>query len=163
MASGLYTLSTNLSKNICQCLKHSIPNTHPPKTKWRTITSLSFNSGFVDETYSEVKKCDNATRPLDLYALKQKEKEDWRNLSLQEKQALYHMSFSQPLCLAEQPSDEWKLILAGTFTAMGLMTLGLYMWLSRFERTENVIGPLSPKSKEEMSCTCPDQEISKSS
>ncbi|XP_035221385.1 uncharacterized protein LOC118194272 isoform X2 [Stegodyphus dumicola] len=48
---------------------------------------------------------------------------------------VYRMSFSQPLCeVIDQPDDEWKLILAGTFTAMGLMTLGMYMWLVQSKR-----------------------------
>ncbi|GBO13121.1 hypothetical protein AVEN_223540-1 [Araneus ventricosus] len=65
------------------------------------------------------------------------------------------MSFSQPFCdLAEEPADEWKLILAGTFTAMGLMILGMYAWISQDNTTED-IGPLSikkePKDKQETS------------
>lgn len=45
---------------------------------------------------------------------------------------VYRMSFSQPLSeVIEEPADDWKLILASTFTAMGLMTLGLYIWMAR--------------------------------
>ena len=45
---------------------------------------------------------------------------------------VYRMSFSQPLSeVIEEPTDDWKLILASTFTAMGLMTLGLYIWMAR--------------------------------
>ncbi|GIY81949.1 uncharacterized protein CEXT_645681 [Caerostris extrusa] len=75
-----------------------------------------------------------------------KKKETGGNLTLEEKQALYHLSFNNPLCYVDEPADEWKLILAGTFTAMGLMTLGMYVWLSQSEQTE-VIGPLSKKIK----------------
>lgn len=42
------------------------------------------------------------------------------------------MSFSQPFAeVTDEPADEWKIILASTFTAMGLMTLGLYFWVAR--------------------------------
>lgn len=42
------------------------------------------------------------------------------------------MSFSQPFSeIVDEPADEWKIILASTFTAMGLMTLGLYFWMAR--------------------------------
>jgi len=146
MASGLYTLQASITKNLSQCLKHSFSNITPCKTRWRPITSISVNTGFVDDAYHEVKRHENVARTLDMYTLKQREKGDWRNLSLQEKQALYHMSFSQPFCYIEQPADEWKLILAGTFTSMGLMILGLYMWLSKIECAESVVGPLSMKN-----------------
>ena len=61
------------------------------------------------------------------------------------------MSFNQPFSeLIDQPADEWKIILASTFTAMGLMTLGFYIWMSRkAESTELFSGPISFQAEEE--------------
>ncbi|KAF8776858.1 cytochrome c oxidase subunit 4 isoform 2, mitochondrial-like isoform X2 [Argiope bruennichi] len=133
MASVLYSLQSSIPRNLIRCLKHSSDITCFNKSKWRTVTSLSFNSGFVENPcVSEVDKSAPNSRTASLLALKQKEKGDWRNLTLEERQALYYMSFNQPFCdLVDEPADEWKLILAGTFTAMGLMILGMYAWISQ--------------------------------
>ncbi|GBN76148.1 hypothetical protein AVEN_209721-1 [Araneus ventricosus] len=146
MASVLYSLQSSVPRNLVRCLKHSSDLSCFNKSTWRTVTSLSFNSGFVENPcVPEVSKPAPNSRTASLYALKQKEKGDWRNLTVEEKQALYCMSFSQPFCdLAEEPADEWKLILAGTFTAMGLMILGMYAWISQDNTTEDV-GPFPLK------------------
>ncbi|CAL1284464.1 unnamed protein product [Larinioides sclopetarius] len=148
MASVLFSLQSSVPRNLIRCLKHSSDLSCSNKSKWRTVTSLSFNSGFVESPcISEVSKHSPKNRTASLYALKQKEKGDWRNLTLEEKQALYCMSFSQPFCdLVEEPADEWKLILAGTFTAMGLMILGMYAWISQ-EMTRNSVSVLKRSQK----------------
>ncbi|GFT76362.1 uncharacterized protein NPIL_318211 [Nephila pilipes] len=111
------------------------------------LTSKRFKE-FNDPCVTDSSKPCKNDRTAAIVTLKQKEKGDWRNLTLEEKQALYHMSFSQPFCdVLYEPADEWKLILAGAFTTMGLMTLGMYIWLSQNEHAEDVVGPLSVKKE----------------
>jgi len=60
-------------------------------------------------------------------ALRQKEKGDWKNLSLEEKKRLYRFTFRATLAEFDHPTGHWKLIIAGLlgiFTmSMGIMTL----------------------------------------
>ncbi|GFY78886.1 uncharacterized protein TNIN_86721 [Trichonephila inaurata madagascariensis] len=149
MASALHNLQASISRNLVRCLKHSSDISSFNKSRWRSVTSLSFNNSFVDDpcVTDASKPCRN-DRTAAILTLKQKEKGDWRNLTLEEKQALYYMSFSQPFCdVFDEPADEWKLILAGAFTTMGLMTLGMYLWLSQNVKPEDVVGPLSVKKE----------------
>ncbi|GFY78885.1 uncharacterized protein TNIN_86722 [Trichonephila inaurata madagascariensis] len=176
MASALHNLQASISRNLVRCLKHSSDISSFNKSRWRSVTSLSFNNSFVDDpcVTDASKPCRN-DRTAAILTLKQKEKGDWRNLTLEEKQAcflllqrhgaqlglvtwslnamldcthVYYMSFSQPFCdVFDEPADEWKLILAGAFTTMGLMTLGMYLWLSQNVKPEDVVGPLSVKKE----------------
>nr|ALS04677.1 cytochrome c oxidase polypeptide IV [Pseudodiaptomus poplesia] len=60
--------------------------------------------------------------------LREKEKGDWKKLTLAEKKALYRASFCQTLVEVEAPTGEWKSI-AGI--AMFLVSMGVwgYMWI----------------------------------
>ncbi|KAG8193298.1 hypothetical protein JTE90_003785 [Oedothorax gibbosus] len=115
--------------------------------KW--TLQLTSSPSFVHDAEEEQQpSIATSNTGFELQNLKQREKGDWKKLTLEEKQALYRMSFSQPFHVLDQPANEWKLILAGTFTAMGLTALAMYMWTSQFEKTEEVIGPLSTKKKD---------------
>lgn len=107
--------------------------------------NIAFNTGFAEDAYPVGSKQNPLTKHHEVVSLKEKEKGDWRNLSLEEKQALYRMSFSQPFSeIIDEPADDWKIILASTFTAMGLMTLGLYIWMAKkAQSTELFSGPIS--------------------
>ncbi|GFU80986.1 uncharacterized protein TNCV_1277312 [Trichonephila clavipes] len=111
--------------------------TSDKNTKW-LVRSITYKQAFQEIYFVDDPCVTDASKPCRndrtaaILTLKQKEKGDWRNLTLEEKQALYYMSFSQPFCdVFDEPADEWKLILAGAFTTMGLMTLGMYLWLSQ--------------------------------
>jgi len=54
----------------------------------------------------------------DISMLREKEKGDWKKLTLEEKKVLYRASFCQTLAEVEAPTGEWKSIL-------GIMLVGL--------------------------------------
>ncbi|XP_058791254.1 cytochrome c oxidase subunit 4 isoform 1, mitochondrial-like [Phymastichus coffea] len=58
-----------------------------------------------------------------IMALREKERGDWRKLSVDEKKCLYRASFRQTLAELDAPTTQWKSIL-GTI----LMTLSLTFW-----------------------------------
>jgi len=60
-------------------------------------------------------------------ALRQKEKGDWKNLSLEEKKRLYRFTFRATLAEFDHPTGQWKLVIAGLLgvitLSMGIMSL----------------------------------------
>lgn len=61
---------------------------------------------------------DDIIRPI-----RQKEKSDWKSLTLEEKKLLYRYSFRQTLAEYEAPNGYWKLALAAVAGFVGLATL----------------------------------------
>lgn len=58
----------------------------------------------------------------DVMALREKEKGDWKKLSIHEKKELYRASFCQTLAEMDAPTGEWKSIIgiSAVITAIGL-------------------------------------------
>ncbi|BET00362.1 cytochrome C oxidase [Nesidiocoris tenuis] len=75
--------------------------------------------------------------------LRQKEKGDWKNLTIAEKKALYRASFCQTLAEVEAPTGEWKSIVGWSLVVMSL-PIWLYMFMKVF-----VYGPLPVTFSEE--------------
>lgn len=61
---------------------------------------------------------DDVIRPI-----REKEKGDWKNLTIEEKKLLYRYSFKQTLAEFEAPSGYWKLIVGILLSVMALATL----------------------------------------
>jgi cytochrome c oxidase subunit 4 len=59
-------------------------------------------------------------------ALREKEKGDWKKLSIQEKKDLYRASFRQTFSEMEAPTGEWKGIIGMTLV---LISSGLWLYL----------------------------------
>lgn len=74
----------------------------------------------------------------EVQALREKEKGDWKALSMEDKKALYRASFRQTFAELKAPTGEWKPIFAGTLTAISL-ALWLFMWVKYY-----VYPPLPP-------------------
>ncbi|XP_029468846.1 cytochrome c oxidase subunit 4 isoform 1, mitochondrial isoform X2 [Rhinatrema bivittatum] len=62
-------------------------------------------------------------------ALKEKEKGSWKQLSNQEKVALYRIKFDKSFAEMNRPSHEWKTVLGGIFLFFGFT--GLIVWWQR--------------------------------
>ncbi|KAF6197658.1 hypothetical protein GE061_008624, partial [Apolygus lucorum] len=65
----------------------------------------------------------------DIKDLRQKEKGDWKSLTVAEKKALYRASFCQTFAEMNAPNGEWKSILGGT-----LLLASSAVWLYMFFR-----------------------------
>jgi len=63
----------------------------------------------------------------EIVALKQKEKGDWKKLSVEEKKALYRASFCQTFAEMNAPTGEWKGILGCT---LGFISIALWVFLA---------------------------------
>nr|BAN21435.1 cytochrome c oxidase subunit iv [Riptortus pedestris] len=79
----------------------------------------------------------------DIKALREKEKGDWKQLSLAEKKALYRHSFCQTLAELEAPNGEWKST-TGWVLVFGSLALWVFMGFKLF-----VYNPTMPDSFKE--------------
>ena len=76
--------------------------------------------------------------------LREKEKGDWKKLTLEEKKNLYRASFAQTFSEIEAPTGEWKSVLGMTLVGISL-GLWFYMWMKNFgeKRRESPFNGLS--------------------
>merc|ERR1712083_1208281 len=72
----------------------------------------------------------------DIAKLREKEKGDWKKMTLEEKKALYRASFCQTLAEVEAPTGEWKSITGIILVGVSIGIMG-YMWMKNV-----VYGPL---------------------
>jgi cytochrome c oxidase subunit 4 len=80
--------------------------------------------------------------------LREKEKGDWKKLTLEEKKALYRASFCATMTEARAPNGHWKLI-----TALTLVSLVTSMWFTIFFKhfgTDPQLESYSNENKEKM-------------
>merc|ERR1712131_272970 len=64
----------------------------------------------------------------DVAKLREKEKGDWKKLTVAEKKALYRASFTQTLAEVEAPTGEWKSILGVVLIGVSIGIWG-YIWM----------------------------------
>ena len=67
----------------------------------------------------------------DIAKLREKEKGDWKKLTLEEKKALYRASFCQTLAEVEAPTGEWKSIIGLTLLGISIGVWG-YLWMKAY-------------------------------
>lgn len=68
-----------------------------------------------------------------LQALREKEKSDWKKLSVQEKKALYRASFCQTFAEMKYPSGEWKFHL-GMILIVSSIAIYISLWMAAFSK-----------------------------
>ncbi|NP_001165811.1 cytochrome c oxidase subunit 4 isoform 1, mitochondrial isoform X1 [Nasonia vitripennis] len=78
----------------------------------------------------------------DIQALREKEKGDWKKLSVEDKKALYRASFRQTFAEMEAPSGDWKSVIG-----LSLVGISISMWL--FVWTKHYVYPPLPSSLSE--------------
>merc|ERR1711862_418865 len=69
----------------------------------------------------------------DVAKLREKEKGDWKKLTVEEKKALYRASFCQTLAELDAPSGDWKPITAGVLMVMSASML-IMLYFNEFVR-----------------------------
>ncbi|XP_067120168.1 cytochrome c oxidase subunit 4 isoform 1, mitochondrial-like [Centruroides vittatus] len=67
----------------------------------------------------------------DVMALREKEKGDWKNLTIEEKKTLYRASFRQTFAEMKAPTGEWKVIVGWTLCGISL-ALWIFMFMQKF-------------------------------
>ena len=72
-------------------------------------------------------------KPFALQALREKEKSDWKKLSVQEKKALYRASFCQTFAEMKYPSGEWKFHL-GMILIVSSLAIYISLWMAAFSK-----------------------------
>lgn len=82
----------------------------------------------------------------EVLALREKEKGDWKKLTVDEKKALYRASFCQTFAEFKAPNGDWKHIVAGCLVGVAL-SFWYYIWMKKY-----VYGPMPdsflPENKE---------------
>lgn len=73
-----------------------------------------------------------------LQVLREKEKGDWKKLSIQEKKALYRASFCQTFSEMEAPTGEWKSIAGMTLIATSA-GIWLFIYFKFFGKLSSTI------------------------
>ncbi|XP_023017500.1 cytochrome c oxidase subunit IV [Leptinotarsa decemlineata] len=95
----------------------------------REIVGYGFNGepSYVDRTDFPMPAIRWKEPTADILALREKEKGDWNNLSLEEKKALYRASFCQTFAEFKAPSGEWKSVIG-----LGLIFISGAFWIFYF-------------------------------
>ncbi|XP_046819238.1 cytochrome c oxidase subunit 4 isoform 1, mitochondrial-like [Vespa crabro] len=107
------------SRAILTCFhqgsKHIVRNSHYPLNTIgnRDIVGSGFNNtpSYIDRTDFPMPAVRFKANTPDVLALREKEKGDWKKLSIDEKKALYRASFCSTFAEMEAPTGEWKLCL----------------------------------------------------
>lgn len=113
------------------------PQENYPKLGSRDIVGYGWNGWptYMDREEFPAPPVRFKENTTDVLALREKEKGDWKTISIEDKKALYRASFCQTFAEMKAPTGEWKNI-----TAMVLMSLvatgWLMIWLKKFVYTE---------------------------
>jgi len=108
-----------------------------PKLGNRDVVGWGFNgtASYVDREEFPLPAVRFKENTPDVMALREKEKGDWKALTLDEKKALYRASFCQTFAEMKAPTGEWKSIVAAIITSLAL-TGWIVIYMKKFVYSE---------------------------
>lgn len=111
----------------------------------RDVVGPGYNGtlSYIDRTDFPMPAVRFRANTPDVLALREKEKGDWKKLTIEEKKALYRASFCQTFAEMEAPTGDWKFCLA-----VALMISSAAVWYYMFCRIY-VYSPLPESFSEE--------------
>ncbi|KAI4487077.1 hypothetical protein M0802_012066 [Mischocyttarus mexicanus] len=123
------------SRTVLTCLrlgnKHLIRNYNQELATIgnRDIVGPGHNNGYtyIDRTDFPMPALRFKANTPDVLALREKEKGDWRKLTIEEKKALYRASFRSTFAEIDAPTGEWKIVL-GYSLALVAASLWYFMF-----------------------------------
>ncbi|XP_051173382.1 cytochrome c oxidase subunit 4 isoform 1, mitochondrial-like [Leptopilina boulardi] len=113
--------------NTLQRLSHST-STYVDKIGNRDVVGFGINGTecYIDRFERPMPAIRFKENTPDVMALREKEKGDWKKLSIHEKKELYRASFCQTLAEMDAPTGEWKSVIG--LSAIGV-AIGLWLFI----------------------------------
>uniref|UniRef100_A0A4D5R9A3 Cytochrome c oxidase subunit 4 n=1 Tax=Scolopendra viridis TaxID=118503 RepID=A0A4D5R9A3_SCOVI len=145
MATNLIRLRTLAQKFPQGIVIHQAKFHNRAKIGKREIVGFGYNgeANYADRVDFPMPAVRFREDNAEITALRQKERGDWKNLTIEEKKALYRASFCQTFAEIRAPTGEWKMIITGILIASSL-AIWFYVWMMKY-----VYGPLPKSFKEE--------------
>lgn len=99
----------------------------------REVVGFGFNGGlnYVDREDFPMPAIRFKESNNEIVVLREKEKGDWKKLTIEEKKALYRASFCQTFAEMNAPNGEWKILIAGVLMCIS-GAAWLYMGMKAF-------------------------------
>jgi len=134
VAVNVRSLSANASKSAASVVQidPKLRDELYPKTGNRDIVGYGINGYpmYFDRVGMPFPSIRFRANTPDVLQLREKEKGDWRKLSLEEKKAVYRSSFRMTLSEVSAPSGDWKLVLGCGFGVLG--ACALFYWALKY-------------------------------
>ncbi|XP_054004882.1 cytochrome c oxidase subunit 4 isoform 1, mitochondrial-like [Hylaeus anthracinus] len=130
MASTL--IRSCLRQNIPMHIRNMSAIEFPDKIGNRDVVGFGYNGteSYMDRTDYPMPAIRFKANTPDVMALREKEKGDWKKLSIEEKKQLYRASFCQTIVEMQAPTGIWKGCIGLT-----LMGVAFSIWIFMFLKT----------------------------
>lgn len=122
-----HTLLKKFNKNVSKVIIAKINNRSRIGNRDWVGFGKSGDAYYADDPqypYPAIRFKENSN---ELLALKEKEKGDWRKLTIEEKKILYRASFRQTFSEIFAPNGEWKIVIGWTLICV---SLGLWLFIA---------------------------------
>uniref|UniRef100_A0A6P7FNJ9 Cytochrome c oxidase subunit 4 n=1 Tax=Diabrotica virgifera virgifera TaxID=50390 RepID=A0A6P7FNJ9_DIAVI len=131
MASTLFALTARAIRNVPKTTGQAAAMSSYARTLIgkREIVGFGYNGepNYADRADFPMPAIRWREPSADTNALREKEKGDWKNLSMEEKKALYRASFCQTFAEFKAPTGEWKSVVG-----LGLVLVSGAFWIFYF-------------------------------
>jgi len=133
LAVSQRALSTTAAKQTDVVLSPGEKEKVYPRIGNRDVVGYGFNGtgSYMDREEFPAPGIRFGENTPEVLALREKEKGDWKNLTMAEKKALYRASFCQTFAEMKAPTGEWKSVLAATIAGLAI-TGWLYLWMKLY-------------------------------